>query len=51
VHGDRAETPHGLADLLSAIGGELEEHMQKKEQVLFPLMRRGGHPMSAIPSA
>ncbi|SDE25731.1 iron-sulfur cluster repair protein YtfE [Belnapia rosea] len=49
VHGDRAEAPHGLADLLSEIGVELEEHMQKEEQVLFPLMRRGGHPMIGHP--
>ncbi|MBL6078179.1 DUF542 domain-containing protein [Belnapia sp. T18] len=25
------------------------EHMQKEEQVLFPLMRRGGHPMIGHP--
>lgn len=49
VHGDRAEAPHGLAALLSEIAGELEEHMQKEEQVLFPLMRRGGHPMIGQP--
>lgn len=49
VHGDRAEAPHGLAELLSEIAAELEEHMQKEEQVLFPLMRRGGHPMIGQP--
>lgn len=49
VHGDRPEAPHGLAELLSEIAAELEEHMQKEEQVLFPLMRRGGHPMIGQP--
>ena len=49
VHCDRAEAPHGLAALLAGIAAELEEHMQKEEQVLFPLMRRGGHPMIGHP--
>jgi regulator of cell morphogenesis and NO signaling len=30
---------------------ELDSHMQKEEQILFPLMRRGGHPMIAQPIA
>jgi regulator of cell morphogenesis and NO signaling len=45
VHRDVQSVPAGLADLLRHIGGELESHMQKEEQVLFPLMRSGGHPM------
>lgn len=49
VHGDKAEAPHGLADLLEDMGAELESHMQKEEQILFPLMRRGGHPMIGHP--
>jgi len=49
VHGDKPDAPRGLADLLATMSAELEDHMQKEEQVLFPLMRRGGHPMIAHP--
>jgi len=45
VHGDNPDCPRGLAELLDAIGTELEHHMQKEEQVLFPMMIRGGAPM------
>ena len=40
-----------LAALLERMGSELEDHMRKEEDVLFPLMRRGGHPMIAQPIA
>ncbi|WP_116475331.1 iron-sulfur cluster repair protein YtfE [Zobellella maritima] len=40
VHGDKAECPHGLADHLDAMRQELESHMQKEEQILFPMLRR-----------
>lgn len=49
VHGDKPAVPHGLTALLEEMGSELEAHMHKEEQVLFPLMRRGGHPMIAHP--
>jgi len=49
VHGDNPAVPRGLAALLETMAGELEFHMQKEEQILFPLMRRGGHPMIANP--
>jgi regulator of cell morphogenesis and NO signaling len=49
VHRDNPEVPAGLADMLERIGAELESHMQKEEQVLFPMMRKGGHPMIAGP--
>ncbi len=49
VHGDKPEAPRGLADLLEGLSAELESHMQKEEQVLFPLMRAGGHPMIGNP--
>ena len=51
VHGDKPGAPRGLAELLEEIGAELESHMQKEEQVLFPLMREGGHPMIGHPIA
>ncbi len=31
------------------MSGELEVHMKKEELILFPMMRRGGHPMIAQP--
>lgn len=51
VHAERPDCPAGLADLLARMAAELESHMQKEEQVLFPLMRRGGHPMIGQPIA
>ncbi|MDE3028220.1 MAG: iron-sulfur cluster repair di-iron protein [Paracoccaceae bacterium] len=49
VHGDHPDAPHGLATLLSNILAEMESHMTKEEQVLFPLMLKGGHPMITAP--
>ena len=49
VHAEHPAVPAGLADLLARMQGELESHMQKEEQVLFPLMLAGGHPMIAHP--
>jgi regulator of cell morphogenesis and NO signaling len=41
VHGDRPDCPTGLADHLAVMQHELESHMQKEEQVLFPMLARG----------
>ncbi|PSJ42494.1 iron-sulfur cluster repair di-iron protein [Zobellella taiwanensis] len=41
VHGDHPDCPAGLADHLDAMRQELESHMQKEEQILFPMLRRG----------
>ncbi|MDI5935232.1 iron-sulfur cluster repair protein YtfE [Halomonas kalidii] len=41
VHGERDTCPSGLADLLTTIHQEMESHMQKEEQILFPMLRRG----------
>ena len=49
VHAGHAAVPAGLADLLERMQGELESHMQKEEQILFPMMRTGGHPMIVHP--
>jgi regulator of cell morphogenesis and NO signaling len=51
AHRAHALAPHGIAALLGHIQEELEAHMQKEEQVLFPMMRRGGHPMIGQPIA
>ncbi|MBB5204989.1 regulator of cell morphogenesis and NO signaling [Inhella inkyongensis] len=48
VHGDRAECPHGLAAHLRQMQAELESHMQKEEQILFPLLAQG-LPAAALP--
>lgn len=53
VHGARDDAPRGLADLLHRMALDLESHMQKEEQVLFPMMEAGGndfirHPIAAM---
>ncbi|MDD3763427.1 MAG: iron-sulfur cluster repair protein YtfE [Nevskiales bacterium] len=50
-HKDHPQVPLGLAALLREMADELESHMQKEEQVLFPLMRAGGAPMIGHPIA
>lgn len=41
VHGDRSDCPRGLADHLETMMRELDSHMAKEEQILFPLLRVG----------
>lgn len=41
VHAERADCPHGLADRLAAMAQELESHMRKEEDVLFPMITQG----------
>jgi len=41
VHAERADCPRGLADHLEAMAQELESHMRKEEDVLFPLISAG----------
>lgn len=41
VHGKNASCPNGLSTLLARLGAELEQHMTKEEQVLFPAIRSG----------
>lgn len=40
VHANHPAVPAGLAQMLQTMLDELESHMQKEEQILFPLMRR-----------
>jgi regulator of cell morphogenesis and NO signaling len=49
VHKNHPAVPKGLGDLLERMGTDMEQHMQKEEQILFPLMRQGGHPGIAAP--
>jgi len=41
VHGKKPSCPRGLASLLELVAGELEQHMAKEEQVLFPAILGG----------
>jgi regulator of cell morphogenesis and NO signaling len=49
VHAGHPAVPKGLSDLLARMHGEMESHMQKEEQILFPMMRAGGNPMIVHP--
>ena len=49
AHGNHPEAPKGLADFLYEVAESLEEHMQKEEQILFPMILNGGHPMISHP--
>ncbi|WP_404377597.1 iron-sulfur cluster repair protein YtfE [Vreelandella aquamarina] len=49
VHGEHDACPRGLADLLTAIHQEMESHMQKEEQILFPMLRGGLHSQAQGP--
>lgn len=48
-HSTHEACPMGLVDLLTLMADELEDHQQKEEAVLFPLMLAGGHPMISGP--
>lgn len=48
-HSDRC--PFGLADHLEVMADDLEQHQQKEEAVLFPMMLAGGGPMLRFPIA
>lgn len=49
VHADSPDCPTGLADHLRTMQQELESHMQKEEQVLFPMLARGHGAMATMP--
>lgn len=49
VHGDHPSAPIGLSQVLERLRDDLESHMMKEEQVLFPIMRRGGSAVIAHP--
>ena len=48
VHGDSPDCPHGLAAHLHDMQQELESHMLKEEQILFPMLRQGIYPYGPI---
>lgn len=49
VHGARTDCPHGLADHLAAMAQELESHMRKEEEVLFPMIVCGHGAIATMP--
>lgn len=53
VHRDHPECPHGLAAALKETLAELDMHMRKEEQILFPMIAKGmgsnaGGPISVM---
>lgn len=48
-HAGNPAVPRGIHAALIEASAALEDHMQKEEQILFPLMRAGGHPMITHP--
>jgi regulator of cell morphogenesis and NO signaling len=51
VHREHPQVPAGLSTLLEGIEAEMLDHMAKEEQILFPLLRAGGHPGVVHPIA
>jgi regulator of cell morphogenesis and NO signaling len=49
VHGGHQECPAGLAAHLEEMQAELESHMQKEEQILFPMISQGMLGMAVRP--
>lgn len=51
VHGDKPGCPVGLADHLAFMEQDMESHMMKEEQILFPMLVRGIYAQSLGPIA
>ena len=49
THRDNPKVPAGLANALEALHEELLQHMQKEEEVLFPMLKAGGNPFVRHP--
>jgi regulator of cell morphogenesis and NO signaling len=41
VHGEKASCPKGLADMLDGVQVAVLDHLDKEEQILFPIVMRG----------
>lgn len=48
VHQAKPECPKGLAEMLRDINHELDSHMMKEEQILFPMLGGGVYPNGPI---
>ena len=51
MHQANPHVPAGLADLLETMEQKLLQHMMKEEEILFPMLRTGGHPLVGQPIA
>ena len=49
VHAGKPDVPIGLAALLGAFWAEMQEHMGKEEQILFPMIRQGARGRAVYP--
>ncbi|TNH09178.1 iron-sulfur cluster repair protein YtfE [Testudinibacter sp. TR-2022] len=49
VHGDRPDCPMGVSAVLKEIHADLSQHMQKEEQILFPMINAGQYAMAQMP--
>lgn len=49
VHGGKSDCPRGLAAHLEKLHAELENHMQKEERMLFPMIAGGLQAMTTGP--
>ena len=49
VHRESPDVPHGLAEHLEAMEDELLDHMDKEEQILFPMLQAGSQPQASGP--
>lgn len=49
VHADKDDCPRGLAAHLELMHEALEEHMEKEEQMLFPMILAGRGRMTSMP--
>ncbi len=49
VHGEKLSCPRGLAMILGQLTAELELHMRKEEEILFPLLAGGQGAAAAGP--
>ena len=49
VHQDHPRCPRGLSDHLAIMADHLMSHQRREEEVLFPVMLGGGHPMISNP--
>lgn len=46
---DKDKAPIGLANFLKQLKNDLEAHMQKEEQILFPMIKEGKYAMVEAP--
>ncbi|MGD9762377.1 MAG: iron-sulfur cluster repair di-iron protein [Candidatus Binatia bacterium] len=49
VHADKPDCPRGLAEHLSRMSRSIEEHLDKEERILFPMIAAGRGSVAAMP--